>query len=155
MRPIDADSLKAQLIYFANHMQDNGHSTYAAALGEAINIVDRRQTIDAVHVQHEGNTSFISVKNVDEWEDRIILDEGVKTKRCAVYYADADEPVERCNGHGRWLDERTDIKCSECGATFSDEIVFMRRDTDSYKNPEHCPACGVRMDGEPDDDSGQ
>lgn len=50
MRMIDADSLKAQLIYLASHMQDNGHSTYAAAIGEAINIVDRRQTIDAVPV---------------------------------------------------------------------------------------------------------
>lgn len=50
MRLIDADSLKAQLIYYANHMQDNGHLTYAAAIGEAISIVDRRQTLDAVPV---------------------------------------------------------------------------------------------------------
>lgn len=55
MRPIDADSLKAQLIYFASYMQDNGHSTYAAAIGEAINIVDRRQTIDAVPVVRCGD----------------------------------------------------------------------------------------------------
>jgi hypothetical protein len=56
---------------------------------------------------------------------------------------------------GRWLDEHTDIKCSECGATFSDEIAFMRRDAYGYEYPEHCPACGVRMEGDTDDDSGQ
>ena len=50
MRLIDANSFKAQLIYLANHMQDNGHSTYAAAVGEIISILDRRQTIDAVPV---------------------------------------------------------------------------------------------------------
>lgn len=50
MRLIDADSFKAQLIYLASHMQDNGYSTYASAVGEIISIVDRRQTIDAVPV---------------------------------------------------------------------------------------------------------
>ena len=56
MRLIDADSFKAKLIYFASHMQDNGHSTYATAVGEVISILDRRQTINVA-------PKWISVKD--------------------------------------------------------------------------------------------
>jgi hypothetical protein len=55
MRLIDAESFKAQLIYLASHMQDNGYSTYASAVGKIISILDRRQTIDVT-------TKWISVK---------------------------------------------------------------------------------------------
>lgn len=56
MRLIDAESFKAQLIYLANHMKDNGHTAYASALGEVISILDRRQTIDV-------SPKWISVKD--------------------------------------------------------------------------------------------
>lgn len=52
--------------------------------------------------------------------------------------------------HGRWIEDRTDIVCSVCGARYKDEIVFM---PDAYVNGkrydglEHCPHCGVRMKG--------
>lgn len=109
MRLIDADSLKAQLIYFANHMQDNGHSTYAAALGEAISIVDRRQTIDAVPV----------VRCKDCWKRG--------GYHCPMFY----EEMTCCDDDGYdWADH------------------------DNTEDDGFCH-CGERMDGEPDDDSGQ
>jgi predicted RNA-binding Zn-ribbon protein involved in translation (DUF1610 family) len=50
MRLIDADKLKRILYNIANTMQDNGYFSYAGALGEAANIVDKQPTIDAVQV---------------------------------------------------------------------------------------------------------
>lgn len=82
MRLIDAEPFKAKLIYLANYMQDNGHATYASAVGEIISILDRRQTIDAVPVvrcrdcKHRGGyhcpmyhteTSFDDLDGFDEY----------------------------------------------------------------------------------------
>ena len=50
VRLIDANKLKRIIYNIANTMQDNGYSSYAGALGEAANIVDNQQTIDAVPV---------------------------------------------------------------------------------------------------------
>ncbi len=51
--------------------------------------------------------------------------------------------------HGRWIDDRTNIMCSVCGARYKDEIVFMPYVYVSgkrYDGLEHCPHCGAKMD---------
>lgn len=57
---------------------------------EMLDEIENLPAIDVSHVEHQGNTSFISVKDVDDWKDRIILDEGDVSKRCKVYYMDGD-----------------------------------------------------------------
>ena len=53
--------------------------------------------------------------------------------------------------YGHWIEDRTDILCSVCGARYKDEIVFM---PDVYVNGKrydglkYCPNCGAKMDGE-------
>lgn len=49
--------------------------------------------------------------------------------------------------HGRWIDHYTDIVCSECGAEYSDEIVFMNRDFECNEL-NYCPNCGAKMNKE-------
>lgn len=79
-------------------------------LREWIDIIAKNQEIDHIIklqekdakqaeplAEHVEDTTFISVKDVDEWRDRIILDEGDKSKRCKVYYADALEK------HAYWV----------------------------------------------------
>ena len=56
------------------------------------------------------------------------------------------EPVR----HGRWIEDRTDIVCSVCGARYKDEIVFIPDACMSgqlYDGLEHCPHCGAKLDG--------
>lgn len=53
------------------------------------------------------------------------------------------EPVR----HGRWIDDRTEMVCSECNAVYSDEIVFMNKDFEC-NDPPYCPNCGAKMDAE-------
>lgn len=47
--------------------------------------------------------------------------------------------------HGYWIEEYTHIRCSVCGATYSDEIVFMNRNFKNESLP-YCPSCGAQMD---------
>ena len=47
--------------------------------------------------------------------------------------------------HGYWIEEYTHIRCSVCGATYSDEIVFMNRNFKNEMLP-YCPNCGAQMD---------
>lgn len=49
--------------------------------------------------------------------------------------------------HGHWIEDYTHIVCSECGAEYSDEIIFMNRDF-KYKSLNYCPNCGYQMDGD-------
>lgn len=56
--------------------------------------------------------------------------------------ADAVEVVR-----GRWIDDRTNIICSNCKAEYSDEIIFMNRNF-KYENLNYCPSCGALMDGD-------
>ncbi len=44
--------------------------------------------------------------------------------------------------HGKWLDVRCEVKCSNCGEEYSDEIFLMRG------NINYCPNCGAKMDGD-------
>jgi hypothetical protein len=52
------------------------------------------------------------------------------------------EPVR----HGRWVEDRTELVCSVCGARFSDEITMMNRNFE-YADLKFCPECGAKMDG--------
>jgi hypothetical protein len=49
--------------------------------------------------------------------------------------------------HGHWIDRYTDIVCSECGAEYSDEIVFMNKDF-ACSDLNFCPNCGACMNEE-------
>ena len=53
-----------------------------------------------------------------------------------------------------WIEDRTDIVCSACGARYESEIAYMRKDANAEVYPMHCPACGKCLDGDPHD-SGQ
>ena len=53
------------------------------------------------------------------------------------------EPVR----HGQWIDDRTEMVCSECKAVYSDELVFMNKDF-KFDDPPYCPNCGAKMDAE-------
>ena len=47
--------------------------------------------------------------------------------------------------HGYWIEEYTHIRCSVCGATYSDEIMFMNRNFKNEMLP-YCPNCSAQMD---------
>lgn len=49
--------------------------------------------------------------------------------------------------HGRWVEDRTELVCSVCGARFSDEIPMMNRNFE-YADLKFCPECGAKMDAE-------
>lgn len=64
------------------------------------------------------------------------------------FVLDALNEKIKAKGHGYWLDDCTSIVCSECGAEYSDEIIFMNRNLEN-ENPKYCPNCGTKMDGDP------
>lgn len=47
--------------------------------------------------------------------------------------------------HGRWIGKAMRIMCSDCGAEFNDEIVYM---LNNYEPMPYCPNCGAKMDEE-------
>ena len=58
------------------------------------NFIQNRPAVNAVVARHEGNTTFITTSNLDDYTDRIIVGQG---NCCKVYYADADAvEVVRC-----------------------------------------------------------
>lgn len=85
----------------------------------------------------------------------------VEEKACDDYYlggiCDAIDEIKNIAAvdaapvrHGRWIEDRTHIMCSVCGARYKDEIVFMPDACMSgqiYDGLERCPHCGARMDG--------
>lgn len=78
-------------------------------------------TIDAVPVVHykDTNTTVLNVKSIEDWQDRIILDEGEESRSSAVYYADSDDMVRvvRCKDCKHWgttdyaIAETEHVKC--------------------------------------------
>lgn len=58
-------------------------------------------------------------------------------------------PVAKSSSNQRahWIEDHGDLVCSNCGARYSDEIVFMNRDKDFYDLP-HCPTCGEKMEAD-------
>ena len=51
-------------------------------------------------------------------------------------------PVRR----GHWIEEQDRIVCSECGARFRDEIIYMQENKPGA--PHRCLECGAIMDQE-------
>ena len=51
-------------------------------------------------------------------------------------------PVRR----GHWIEEQDRIVCSECGARFKDEIIYMQENKPGA--PHRCLECGAIMDQE-------
>ena len=117
MRPIDADALKNWI--------DCGHLRSPTELcfseQDVVRIIDMRPTIDAVPVVHykDTNTTVLNVKSIEDWQDRIILDEGEESRSSAVYYADSDDMVRvvRCKDCKHWgttdyaIAETEHVKC--------------------------------------------
>lgn len=51
-------------------------------------LVNEQKTVAAEPVRHEGTTTYITTNDLDKYQDRIVVDEGEKSKFCQVYYAD-------------------------------------------------------------------
>lgn len=51
-------------------------------------------------------------------------------------------PIRR----GHWIEEQDRIVCSECGARFKDEIIYMQENKPGA--PHRCLECGAIMDQE-------
>lgn len=75
-------------------------------------------TIDAVPAVHykDTNTTVLNVKSIEDWQDRIILDEGEESRSSAVYYADSDDMVRV-------------VRCKDCRFAFQN----------NGQNKEGCP----------------
>lgn len=149
-RLIDANALKKELwgLKYTEEepsiiLSPAGQEIFNSGIESAIAKVLSAPTIDAATVIHfeNINTSLVSVKNVDEWKDRIVLDEGKENRVCAVYYRDTDDAVPVV--HARWEYHWFDSLCSACGyRNKPDGVTRIRHDT------KFCPNCGARMDGE-------
>ena len=48
--------------------------------------------------------------------------------------------------HGHWIEDQDRIVCSECGARFRDEIIYMQENKPGA--PHRCLECGAIMDQE-------
>ena len=48
--------------------------------------------------------------------------------------------------HGHWIEDQDRIVCSECGARFKDEIIYMQENKTGA--PHQCLECGAIMDQE-------
>ena len=89
MRLIDADAL-LKAIHKARYVK--GKPISFMTIIKIKELIFNTPTIDAVPVQHEAGigTSFVSINDLNKWQDRIILDEG-KSRNCLVYYVDGDQ----------------------------------------------------------------
>lgn len=103
---------KEPIVKFIEDGLNNKHYGYVGV--EIITEVVYAPEIDAVPVVHykDTNTTVLNVKSIEDWQDRIILDEGEESRSSAVYYADSDDMVRvvRCkdcrfafqnNGHDK------------------------------------------------------
>lgn len=110
MRLIDANAILENLPVVEKDKQ----ISLIGAVADMVVLISNAPTIDAVPVVHyKGtNTTFINVKSIEDWQDRIILDEGEESHSGKVYYADSDDMVRvvRCkdcrfafqnNGHDK------------------------------------------------------
>ena len=123
MRLIDADALKKEMVSdLANTMRMPEMNKGDIAV-RVLNKIDEAPTIEAVPVVHykETNTTVLNVKSIEDWQDRIILDEGEESRSSAVYYDDSDDMVRvvRCKDCKHWgttdyaIGETEHVKCCE------------------------------------------
>lgn len=52
-------------------------------------------------------------------------------------------PLHELPEHGEWIEDRMDYRCSVCGKTVKDEIIYM---LEPYQLPAFCPYCGVKLE---------
>lgn len=73
---------------------------YPSELDELERQIDELPALDVAPVVHykDTNTTVLNVKSIEDWQDRIVLDEGEESRSSAVYYADSDDMVRvvRC-----------------------------------------------------------
>ena len=119
MRPIDADWLEKRLSRWI--CGSGSLDQFVDGIQLALCDVLSAPTVDAVPVVHykDTNTTVLNVKSIEDWQDRIILDEGEESRSCAVYYADSDDMVRvvRCKNCEHWgatdyaIAETERVKC--------------------------------------------
>ena len=54
-----------------------------------------------------------------------------------------DCPLGNVRNTGNWIEDRMDYRCSVCGKTVKDEIVYM---LEPYQFPAFCPYCGAKLE---------
>lgn len=101
------------------HANQNGKMVSGASscdeayvkFSDVIAVLDEAKALDVAPVVHEKGirSSVITVKDCDEWQNRIILADEA-TQVCAVYYADGSDavPVVRCKDcveYHQWFQE--------------------------------------------------
>lgn len=126
---------------------------YGEILVVDVDDIKTAPALDVVVPTNEGYGTVLHVKDINEWDSRIILtEEG--SKNCAVYYADAEEEPavwEMVDREAFWIGDeeiwmetgKPTIKkmpvCSKCKTEFGTAAL-------GYK---HCPECGVKMTDAP------
>lgn len=132
MRLIDADALQKQFDEKCIHDCEFCPS-YLHWVTEELEeegccvLIQRAPTINAVPVVHykDTNTTVLNVKSIEDWQDRIILDEGEESRSGAVYYTDSDDMVRvvRCKDcrysepmkkHGVYRLGESSLNCTQC-----------------------------------------
>ena len=124
MRLIDADQLTKHAKIKRVRVLDNLEVTERTI---DMSCIDNAPTIDAVPVVHykDTNTTVLNVKSIEDWQGRIILDEGEESRSSAVYYTDSDDMVRvvRCKDcrysepmkkHGVYKFGESSLNCTQC-----------------------------------------
>lgn len=130
MRLIDADALVKDIEDYQKSMVFHSYGErmhFDDMIDFAINHIEEAPAIDAVPVVHykDTNTTVLNVKSIEDWQDRIILDEGEESRSSAVYYADSDDMVRvvRCKyckysepmkKHGVYKFGESSLSCTQC-----------------------------------------
>lgn len=111
-----------------------------------VEVIEALPALDVEPVVHDIGirTSFLRVKDVNEWQSRIILEEGEKSKNCAVFYQKSDSDLAPVV-HARWQDRHC-TKCKNEAALLyeciGDDEGF------AWYHSDFCPNCGAKMDEE-------
>ena len=72
----------------------------------------------------------------------------ISGKRAISLICDMPTAEQSKQRHGRWIENRTDLICSACKWSYSDELPFMsNHGLDTIDEAfAYCPHCGSRMD---------
>lgn len=99
-----------------------------------LDLLDALKSVPAVNaenVRRAGNTMLISTDNLDDYADRIVVNQGPS---CKVYYADEVEH------HAHWSEDGV---CTNCGY----DALFCSNSSIQVRSL-FCPNCGERMYGD-------